>query len=216
MQAYRLILVVGTLGALLMASACTPDITTPSDINTSGLKVKDQTVTETFNADHVDLKHVAATARKVLRNGNREVSMTIPYLPPGGEARASDLGAAYKDAFAAQGVTHVSVALVAMTDSEEADKAVVSYQALVAQQADDCSRLPGYQGTESMDNFGTYQYGCETQAALSQMIDDPSDLLGKQNAPAANSRRNGANIEPYMLGTANQPMQGMSASSIGK
>jgi type IV pilus biogenesis protein CpaD/CtpE len=91
----------------------------------------------------------------------------------------------------------------------------VSYQALVAQQADECGRIPGYQGTESMDNFDSYQYGCETQATLSQMINDPADLLGRQNPPDANSRRNGANIEPYMLGTPNPPLKGMSASTIG-
>lgn len=215
MQTYRLILLVGMLGVLLMASACTPDITTPSDVNISGLKVKDKTVTELYSTDQVDLKHVAATARNVLRNGNKDVTLNIPYLP-GGETRARDLGAAYKDAFAAQGVTHVSVALVAMTDSEDAGTAVVSYQALVAQQADGCGRMPGYQGTETMDGFDSYQYGCETQAAFSQMIDDPSDLLGNQNPPEANSRRDGAIIEPYMAGTPNAPLKGMSASSIGQ
>jgi len=214
MQAYRLILLVGTLSAMLMASACTPDMATPSDMNTSQLKVRDQTVTEIFSTDHVDLRHVAATARNVLRNGNKDVTLTIPYLP-GGETRAVDLGTAYKNAFAAQGATHVSVVLVAMTDSADTDKAVASYEALVTVQAEDCGRIPGYQGTESSEGFDSYQYGCETQAAMGQMIEDPSDLLGKQNAPDANSRRNGAIIEPYMLGTPNTQMKGMSASSIG-
>lgn len=210
MQAYKLILLVGTLGTMLMASAC--DLTTPSQVNTAKIKVKDKTITEVYSVDHVDLKHVAATARIVLRNGNREVTMTVPYLP-GGETRAGDLGVAYTSAFAAQGVTHFSVELVAMTDSQDTDKAVVSYQAQVAEQPEGCLRIPGYEGAASMDDYGDYQYGCETQADLSKMIDDPTDLLGKANPPDANSRRNGPITDPYQAGTPNTPIKGMSASS---
>jgi pilus biogenesis lipoprotein CpaD len=213
MQSYKLILLVGTLGFALTVSAC--DVTTPSDVNTSKLKVKDQVITETLSADHVDLKHVAAIAQKVTRNGNGEVDLTIPYLQ-GGMVRAEDLGTAYKDAFARQHVSHVSVALVAMTGSQDADSIVASYQVLTAQQAEGCGRIPGYQGPEDMDNYDGYQYGCETQANLAKEIADPTDLLGKENPTEANSRRNGAIIEPYMLGTPNTPLKGMSASDVGK
>ena len=213
MQAHKLILLAGTLGIALMASAC--DLTTPSQMNTSKLKIKEHVVTETLSADHVDLARVAATAQNVLRNGDKDVTLTIPYLP-GGVAKAGDIGAAYKSAFAAQGVTHFSVALVVMTDRQDAEKAVVSYQSQVAMQSGDCVRIPGYQGTEDMDNYGDYQYGCETQAQLGKMVHDPSDLLGKENPPEADSRRNGAIIDPYQAGTPNQPLKGMSASSIGK
>ena len=212
MQAHKLILLIGTLGLALMASAC--DISTPSELNTSKLKVKDQMITETLSAEHVDQSRVVAIARKALRNGNGEVTLTIPYVQ-GGAVRAEDIGAEYKNAFAAQGVTHVTVAPVAMTDSRDTDKIVASYQSVVAEQADECSRIPGYQGPGNMENYNGYQYGCETQASLAKMIADPTDLLGKQNPSEADSRRNGAIIEPYTLGTPNQPLKGMSASSIG-
>ena len=212
MQAYKLILLLGTLGFALTLSAC--DVTTPSDINTSKLKIKDQIVAETLSASQVDLKSVAAIAPKVLRNGNRELTLTVPYLP-GGEAWARDLGEAYGNAFVKQGVRHVSVALLAMTDPQDTKKIVATYQALVAKQAEDCSRIPGYQGPVGMDNYNGYQYGCETQGQLARMIADPTDLLGKKAPSEADSRRNGAIIEPYMAGTPNQPLQGMSASSIG-
>ena len=213
MQAYKLILLVGTLGISLMVSAC--DLTTPSEVNTTKLKVQDKMVTEMLSADHVDMAHVSSTARNVIRSGNGDVTMTIPYLP-GGVVKAGDLGTAYKSAFAAQGVTHFSIALVAMKDGQDTNNAVVSYQSSVAAQADNCGRIPGYQGTETMDNFDDYKYGCETQAQLGKMVYDPSDLLGKTNPPDANSRRNGAIIDPYQAGTPNQPLKGMSASDIGK
>jgi len=213
MQAYKLILLLGTMGFGLMVSAC--DVTTPSDVNVSKLKVKDQIITETIGTNAVDLKRVALISRKVLRNGNGDVTLTIPYTQ-GGAIRAGDLGTAYKNAFAAQGVTHVTVALVAMADNQDTDHAVVSFRGLVAKQAEDCGRIPGYQGTEDMDNYDGYQYGCETQGDMARMIDDPSDLMGQENAPEANSRRNGAIIEPYTVGTPNQPLKGMSASDVGK
>jgi type IV pilus biogenesis protein CpaD/CtpE len=212
MRIHRLIVLGGALGIMLMASAC--DLTTPSQVNTAKIKVKDKTITEVYSVDHVDLKHVAATARIVLRNGNKEVTMTVPYLPGGG-GRAGDLAEAYKAAFAAQGVTHFSAELVAMTDSQDTDKAVVSYETQVAEQPESCSRIPGFAGADSMDDYNDYQYGCETETNLSRMIDDPTDLLGKANPPEANSRRNGPITDPYQSGTPNSPMKGMQASSIG-
>jgi pilus biogenesis lipoprotein CpaD len=213
MKAYKLILFAGTLSAALMVSACDP--TTPSQVNLSKLKVKDQTVTETYSADHVDIAHVKATAHNVLLNGNKDVALTVPYLP-GNSAAAARLGAAYQKAFAAQGVTHISVALVVMKDSQDVDKAVVSYKALAAVQPNDCGRIPGYQGTDTLDAVDQYQFGCETQASLGKMVEDPSDLLGKASRQDADSRRNGAIIDPYAVGTPNQPMKGFSASDIGK
>ena len=213
MQAYKLILLAGALSVTLMISACDP--TTPSQVNLSKLHVKDQTVTETYSADHVDLAQVNATADKVLRNGNKDVALTIPY-PPGGASAAANMGAAYKRAFAAQGATHVSVALVAMTDSQDADKAVVSHQVLAAVQPGDCGRIPGYQGTDTLDSVEQYQFGCEMQAATGKMIADPSDLLGKAPPSEADSRRNGLIVDPYETAIPNKPIGGMSASSVGK
>lgn len=213
MQPYKLILLLGTLGFGLMVSACDP--TTPSEVNVSKLHVKDQVITDTLSTNAVDLKHVAVISRKVLRNGNGDVTLTIPYAQ-GGFVKAGDLGAAYKSAFAAKGVTHVTVQYVAMDDNQDTDHAVISFRGLVAKQAEDCGRIPGYQGTEDMDNFDGYQYGCETQANMAQMVADPADLMGQENASEANSRRNGAIIEPYMLGTPNQPIKGISASDVGK
>ena len=219
MQAYRLILLVGTLGVALAVSACNDEsylnLTTPSQVNTGKMEVKDQMATETLSADHIDQKGVVTVAQHILRNGNEDVTLTIPYLPDG-KAQAGYLGAVYQHAFEEQGLTHSSVNMVPVTDSQYAKNVLVSYKTLVASQPKDCGRIPGYQGTETLEGFGDYRYGCEVNATISKMVDDPADLLGKTNPPEANSRRNGAIIDPYQAGTPNQPIKGMQASTVGQ
>ena len=213
MQANRLILLAGTVSIALMVSAC--DISTPSQVLTAKLAIKNEMVTEIFPSDHVDSSHVEVTARKIMRNGNHDVVMTIPYLPGHGAA-AANLGAAYKNAFALQGVTHFTVALVVMNGTEDAGLPVVSYHAAVASQQGGCTRIPGYEGSDNMDEADRYRFGCETQAEFGKMVADPADLLGRAPSSEADSRRNGIIIDPYQAGTPNQPLKGMSASSIGK
>jgi type IV pilus biogenesis protein CpaD/CtpE len=201
------------MGFALMTSACDPS--TPSEVSAAKIQVRDRAVTEILTTDHVDKASVQAIAAKILHNGDKvDVTLTVPYLSSG-YAAAVKLGNAYKSAFAKEGVTHFSVALVQMTDSKDTGKAVVSYQGLVASQPDGCKLLPGsgHQGTGTMEDAQGYQYGCETQANLSKMIADPSDLLGKSPVTAADSNRNGPLAETFLSGKPNGAMGGMSASS---
>ncbi len=171
-------------------------------------------ITKTINADHVDKNSVAVLSEDILHNGNADVSLTIPYLH-GHYAAAVRLGKAYKSAFAAAGVTHLSVAPVIVNDLQDTRHAVVSYQGLVALPPASCTRLPGHDGATSMSDEESYQYGCATQMELSKMIADPSDLLGRKPRTQFDSRRNGQMVDPYMKGTQNKPLQGYQASNIG-
>jgi pilus biogenesis lipoprotein CpaD len=210
MKTNRLTFLMGAMAIALMVSACDP--TTPSEIGTTKIQVKDRVITEMLVTDHVDKTAVQAIAANVLHGGeNVDVTLTVPYLP-GGYAGAAKLGSAYKKAFSAQGVTHFSVALVQMTDSRDTGKAVVSYQKMAASAPDDCKRLPGYQGSGTLEDAQGYHYGCENQANLSKMIADPSDLLGKEPNITADSQRTGLYVDTYAQAKPTQQLKGMSAS----
>ncbi len=211
MQMNRLILLAGTLGIALMASACNP--VTPSRVTTSQIRVRKQMITKTIDADRVDNNSVGVLSEDILQNGNTDVSLTIPYMR-GHYAAAVRLGKAYKRAFAAAGVTHFSVAPVVVGDLQDTRHAVLSYQGLVALPPASCTSLPGQNGGVSLPDSESYRYDCMTQTELSKMIADPSDLLGRQPRTQFDSRRNGQMIDPYMKGTQNKPIQGYNASGL--
>ncbi len=213
MQAYRLVFLAGLLGMALSLSAC--DVSTPSQIQTGKIRVKEQMVTEALDAGHIDQARVSVISRDILRNGKGEVSLTVPYLS-GGEYSAREISTSYQEAFQTQGVRHVSVALVPVTERQYADKAVLAYRAMTAIPASDCTRIPGYQGTDNIEELDRYRIGCETQAATARMVVDPTDMLGKAGTQDRDSRRSGAIIEPYSSGVPNQPLKGMQASKVGQ
>lgn len=206
------------IGLALAVSGCsdsTLNMTTPSQLNVEKIQVKEQMLTETLPATRVDKDQVASLAKRILRNGNPEVILTVPYLP-GGQSAAQHIGEIYQVELGDNGVKNVAVGTTMVVEAAEADKAVIAYTGLVAAKPADCGRLPGYQGTETMDAYRDYKFGCETQTALSKMADDPADLLGTSRPAQADSRRNGAIIERYQAGTPNEPLQGMQASTVGQ
>ncbi len=214
MQAYRLKALAGALTVMMCLSAC--DAATPSQIHTGKIRVKEQMVTEALDAQ-LDLGRVKAIAHDFARNGNGEMVLTVPWFA-GNRARqiaAEKQGRVFKSAFEKNGASPVSVATVPVFDKHHTQKVVVSYTALKALPPKDCRRLPGYLGGEDIKTTDQYRYGCDTQAFLSKMIADPSDLLGKDGGQEIDSRRGGATVEAYKAGTRNQPIQGMSASTVG-
>ncbi len=212
MRANRLIFLAGALGLVLMASACDPVI--PSRVNTAEMRVRRQVITKTIDAQQLDENSVAVLSESILQNGNPEVSLTMPYMH-GRYATAVKMGAAYRRAFAARGVTHFSVAPVIVDDLRDTRDAVLSYHGLVALPSASCTQMPGHEGATNLKDAETYQYGCATQIELGREIANPADLLGQAPRTQFNSRRNGAIIDNYMKGTPNKPLQGYQASNIG-
>lgn len=222
MQAFRLFSFIGTVGAVLALSACSGgdyvDLSMPSAIHTGKIRVREQTATETMNARYVNKVNVANAARDILRNGENKPSLTIPYAP-GQAASAEKIGAAYKTAFAKQGVTHLDVALVPVARDELANEAVLAYKTLTATPDSGCKTIPGMQGAESLKGFDGYEYGCAMQSMTSKMVADPADLLGGAGHDGqrdGESRRAGTMVEPYKAGTPNEKLQGMQASTVGQ
>ena len=215
MRACKWIFFVGALAGVLSLSAC--ESTTPSLLQTGKIRLKDQMVAETLDAKRVDPLRIHVIADHYLRNGKGKMNLMVSWLSGdvGREAAAQKQGSTWKYAFEQNGVNDISVDTVAIDDRKFADKIVITYRSLVAMAPKGCGRLPGYQGAETVETMDKYQVGCETQAAISRMIVDPSDLMGKSGAQDNDSRRSGALVEPYRVGTPNQPMKGYQASTIG-
>jgi type IV pilus biogenesis protein CpaD/CtpE len=208
MHKHRLFL----LAAVLGLAACSPHV--PSQVNTGPMRVEKDMMTKTFSAERVDVAQVSAAAQEILSGNGTDPALTIPYMV-GQEVTALQMETAYKTAFAAEGISGLSVSLVPVMSAQDADEAVLAWQVLKASAAPGCPRLPGYQGGDDLAEGQRYRFGCEMQASLSRMVADPSDLLGKTTADGGYSRRNGIIIDSYQGGTPQEPMQGFSASGIG-
>lgn len=218
MQRYRLMSMTGALCALLLLPACKAevlDLTSPSSVHTGKIKVKDEMVTGTLSASHVDAARVSATAHGILRSEGREATLTIPYLP-GDEDHARKIGNDYRELFASEGVAKLTVDFISVKDPEIAKEAVIVYRALVAAPSAACKSLPGKNGGEIMQDAADYEFRCETQAVVSKMVSDPADLLGRSGSAEGDSRRAGTLQEHHASGTPNDPLKGMSASKVGQ
>ena len=196
-------------------SAC--DVSTPSKMNISKIRVKNQMVTETFDATRIDNGAINYFAENFKKNGSGKMTLTVSYLDGDRSLRvqAEKNGAMYKKAFQKRGVSNVSVVTVPIEDKQYADKLVVSYQALVALAPKNCASMPGHSGSDNLEGIDNYKFGCNTKMIMSKMVADPSDLLGKSGKGDIESRRAGATVESYKAGTPNEPIGGFNASSIG-
>ncbi|MBI3440776.1 MAG: hypothetical protein HY052_03060 [Proteobacteria bacterium] len=208
-------LAIALIGSLMALSAC--DVSTPSHVTTGKIQVHEQMVAKTLDAGHVDMASVSRIADHFIQTGKGEMVLTIPYLPgyPSSADRAEQRGSDYKKAFRQRGVSAFSVVTVPVKDRKYMSKAVVTYSAMTATPSEGCSALPGGQGADNMETIDEYRFGCDMQTALSRMIVDPSDLLGKAGTQNNDSRRSGPIIDPYKAGTPNQQMKGYQASGIG-
>jgi type IV pilus biogenesis protein CpaD/CtpE len=202
------------IGALAL-SAC--EASTPSHVSVGKIQVQEQMVAKTLDARHIDPARVDTIAEHFMRTGKGDMVLNVSYFSkdPAGRKQAQKEGEAYKKAFGQRGVTNFSVVTVPIADPRYASKAVLTYSALAASPPSGCNELPGYQGAENMETIDEYRFGCDTRAALSRMIADPSDLMGKAGTQNNDSRRSGPIIEPYKAGTPNQQMKGYQASGIG-
>ena len=215
MQAYKFISLAGILSVALVLSAC--DASVPSQVQTGKIELKEQVVTKMLDSTQIDPARIDILADHVKRNRKGDVTLTVSWLSGDAsrERTAKKHGNVYKRALEKRGVSGIHVVTVPVMDERYINKIVMVYRSLVAQPPDNCLRLTGYQGAENLDALEKYQFGCEMQMAVSRMIVEPSDLLGKDGAQDNDSRRAGVSVENYKAGTPNKPMQGFQASSIG-
>ncbi len=214
MQKIFSLLTVGVVICLL--AAC--DMSTPSNMNVSKISVKESFVTKTFDAYNFDEAEANRIAKDYMNNSRGSMTITVSYLADKNDTNkvtARKNAKVFKSNFFKLGVENVSITVVPVTERKHAEKLVVSYKTLVASAPKECSSIIGLDGAETMFNADEYQFGCHTKTAISKMIVDPADLLGKSGSVDAESRRMGVTVERFKSGEANKPIKGFNASDIG-
>ncbi len=214
-QMKKLFSMAGILTMALSMSAC--DMSTPSHLQVNKMVLREKAVAKSLEADHVDMAGVAVIAHDYTNRGKGAMVLNVPYEAHSDAAKkmAQGYGSSYQKAFIKSGVSDVSMVMVPVTDKNDAQKIVITYEALAALPADGCRRLPGHDGPDNMDAVDGYAFGCEMQLQMSKMIANPADLAGRAGVQDNDSRRSGPFTEPYKSGVPNKKIQGYSASGIG-
>ena len=203
------------LAIVLLLSACS--MAQPSQVKTGGIRIEDRMKTVNIHPSTLTADQAGMIAEDYHRNGRGKMAVVVSYVRanPAARQRAEQQSVKIAQAFAAQGVRNMKVNMVAVNTRNHAEQAVVSYMAVTALPPLNCTRMPGYQGTDTLDAAAEYSFGCETQMAVSKMIVTPEDLMGRDGTPADESRRNGTIVERFKSGTRNTPLEGqINASSV--
>jgi type IV pilus biogenesis protein CpaD/CtpE len=195
----------------LLLSAC--DVTTPSQVHTGEIQVKDVMKTATVDPAHVSSDSVEIIAKDYKMNGDGPMRLVVPYRPgnPLEKVAADAAGARYAEAFAAKGVKDFRVSYTATVEPKA--MAVISYMALAAEPPRNCHHMSSYYGGVAMKDVGdSADIGCEIKSAQAQMMARPADLLGMPGVPQDDARRQGTLVERYKAGVPNPSLGGLSAS----
>lgn len=207
------IFVFGALAGLLFVGGC--DVTTPSRVNMTHVRVQEIYKTETFRLAKVDQGKMDDLVRFYKKDGSGPVRIVATYmeesLKSGGSALAE--GKKIQKMLQDRGVTNTLVDTVGVKDTGQSGQAVISFKALKALPPAQCGSITGKDGGETLAEDDAYMLGCESQTALSQMIANPEDLLGRDGTGKGDARRQGGVTEPYKQGTPNELFYGAAAAS---
>jgi pilus biogenesis lipoprotein CpaD len=203
------------LAIALLVSACS--MGTPSQVKTGAMRVEDEMKTVSIDPAAFTRDQANIIVDDYARNGRGKMAVVVSYLRanPAARLRAEQQGAKIGRVLHERGVNNLKVNIVSVNTPNHAEQAVVSYMAVTAKAAENCMRMPGYKGGDTLDNAMDYNYGCETQMAIAKMIVNPEDLMGRDGTPDNESRRAGIVVENYKNGVKNPPLQGqINASDV--
>lgn len=188
----------------LLVSGC--NMTTPSQLRTGHIQIEKTAAAYDYDLSLVTDKQLHSFAREYERVGRGPLTATVSYDAgqQNGMAYAKRETERVLTSLRRHGIQHTDVHYVAAPDRDAVNKIVLAYPAVTARAPDHCTRLPGYQGAESLSEIQTYQISCESKDVMSRMIVRPEDLLGTDGRNSATSRRAGAIVESYQDGEPNE------------
>ncbi len=125
--------------------------------------------------------------------------MSCPKLDKANREAATQQARTIDSILKANGVAQADVR-VAPVSKEKAGLAVVSYDAILLTQPNDCLENPFGDVDSTMANGDKYKFGCERARLMSQMVSRKKDMLGNTHMSATPSAPMGAAIEAYNSG----------------
>jgi type IV pilus biogenesis protein CpaD/CtpE len=193
-------------------------MTTPTQVSMDRIKI-DQTV-ETSVMDRRQitpnvLSRIADDYKKTDETGLR-VLVSYPEDIAGAKAEATVLSQKYSHVLERNGIDNLDVATVPSNHASYDSRVLISYKGLQAVAPEDCPRITGTFGAESVYDVKDYEIGCEHMRSFSKMVSDPKDLLGRSATRDGDGRRAGNIVERYRTGEQFEALETTSASGVGE
>jgi type IV pilus biogenesis protein CpaD/CtpE len=198
----------------LLLTGC--DVTTPSQVQTGDIQIKDVMKTAIVDPVAVNSDTVETISTDYARNGSGPMRLVVPYAPgnPLNKAAAQAQGQRYEKAFTDHGINDFRVSYTATVDPSA--EGVISYMALAAEPPRHCRHIAGFYGTETLaENIKEENIGCEMKMDEARMIARPADLLGVSGVPDDDAKRQGTVVDKYRSGVPNPALTGLSTKSSG-
>ncbi len=202
------------LGIVLGLGACT--MTTPSQYEVDRLSIQEGYMTSTIVRDQINNAYWGKIADDYMRNSSGPVNIYVSY--PAGVAgenvKADRLVRQYQAALVGKGIEDVNTAIVPIDNMDLSEQVIVSFKSMRAELPEDCPKLTGSYGSESLYDMRDYKLGCENMRYTAKMVSDPTDLLGKSITRDADSRRAGSVVERYRTGEEFEQLESSAASEV--
>jgi type IV pilus biogenesis protein CpaD/CtpE len=207
-------LLIMLLLATISLSAC--NVTTPPDLAVKqGQVVKSEKVKRYPLASFSKAKAEVIVKDYQAQNLAEPLRLIFTYAQNkhNAEKMARDMRHKTENIFKNLGLTHLQSELLA-TDEREAGQLLIAYTAYIAKASDDCRDMPTEHGAQSEEINKNYKIGCGIQNSFMQQVADPQDLLGRAGLDRNDAKRAGIMAEPYMVGTPNEPLDGLRSSDV--
>jgi type IV pilus biogenesis protein CpaD/CtpE len=187
------------MGAMLsLAVAGCGKLNTPSMMNTSPIRLSDETDIRQIPVAQAGDGTLQSLARDYQRYGDSVMNISLLYNPAskdyGKGAAFKDL-ARVKDRLEALGVRTIKADILEAPETEP--MLVVHYDAVRALAPEGCRPMPGLTDGKSTREIGDYKFGCTVDMMLAKQIYRPSDLAGRGETDAIDGRRATNNTEYY-------------------
>lgn len=200
----------GMLAAVLLLGACDAVVyNIPTEVNQERAEVYRDQVDFEVKTSALGAGHIQNMAKEYWRYGQSPMHVTVTYDP---ESRAntarnaSEQAARIAGALRQQGVKSLDVDTMPVRGLGEESTTLVSYGRLKARAPKGCDATldMDFVTFEQMDD---YKLGCSIESHLAKQVARPKDLLGEDAMDSAEGRYSANNLETYMSGKPNEPLQ---------
>ena len=174
------------------------NLNTPSMMNTSPLRLSEETDIRQIPLAELNDSALAAIMRDYERYGSGALNVSLLYNP---SSKTYGKGQAFKDLadikkkLSTLGARAVKAEVLESPDMEPT--LLIHHDSVRAMAPEGCRPMPGLEDGLTTREIGDYKFGCSVDTMLAKQIYRPADLAGRADADPIDGRRATNNSEYY-------------------
>lgn len=202
------------LVALTLLAAC--EMTAPSHINASPIRVTAQTYSETMPATAFTPETAKLIGKDFRMQGQGPVDVTVVYGLNGTDKKAMSDARRIGALLEQQGVGPVTLSTLPVNEKGRGYDLMLTFKRVKAHPPADCGGHPADDRAQISGNdngrFESYRYGCGIDSYVAQQVARPRDLLGSDQMDSPDGSHYGNILKDYRDGKPAKDLKGQTAS----